>query len=320
MQGHHTVATCCIGQRVGRSVGACGIGIAVDPIVAVACHLLVDTGAAMVDGQMQGHHTVASCRIGQCVGRGVGACGISVAVNPIVAVACCHLINAIGGRNYGEGHDHHRVAAVGSRQNGILRASCIELHFIPSVGQFRLTDRSLNRSGRDWLTQRSELHFIAPSALEGCVEVCTHSGGVGSIGREACKRKRDGIGRHEMVFIIIEHDLPCSFGSNSCPSQVCRGGGDVGNGKIVRTFTIERHFHIIKVPVVGSLTMILESKTDGLSLIAGEIDGVGIPFIPNVIVDILIIGRPKICNLVVVTIQQNYIIIIDLSIMIKRPE
>ena len=82
----------------------------------------------------------------------------------------------------------------------------------------------------------------------------------------------------------------------------------------------ECHFHIIKVPIVGSLTMILESKTNGLSLIAGEINGVAIPFIPNAIVAILIIGRPKICNLVVVTIQQNHIIIIDLAIMIKRPE
>ena len=149
VQRHHAVATCHVGQRVGRRVGAFGVGVAVNPCVGVAFGHLVNTCIAVIDGQVQRHHTVAACRVGQCMSRCVSAFGVGVAVDPCVAVAFGHLIDAVGSCIHRQSHGHHRVAAVGGGQDGILRAGRVEHHIIPSVGQFSLTDRSCVRSGRN---------------------------------------------------------------------------------------------------------------------------------------------------------------------------
>ena len=147
VQCHHTVATCRIGQRMGRSGGAFGIGVAVNPCIGIAfCHL-IHTGVGVVDGQVQRHHAVATCRIGQCMGWCVGALSVGVAVHPLVAFAGHLLVDAVGSRSHSKCHGHHRVASVGSGQHSILCTCRVEHHFIPCVGQFTFTDRSCNCGG-----------------------------------------------------------------------------------------------------------------------------------------------------------------------------
>ena len=100
----------------------------------------------MVDGQVQRHHTVAACRIGQRVGRRVGALSVGHTVNPFVAFTSRHLVDAGSGIIHCEDHGHYRVAAVGGRQHKIPCTCFIEHLIIPCVGQLCLTDNSFFRT------------------------------------------------------------------------------------------------------------------------------------------------------------------------------
>ena len=150
VQRHHTVTAIGIAAHDGvdRLIGAFVVDVAINPRIAVAVSRhLVHTVGLVVDGQVQRHHTVATGYVGQRVGRRIGTLGVGVAVNPSIAVACRHLVDAVGDRIHREGHGHHGVAAVGGGQDGILRAGRVEHHIIPSVGQFSLADRPCIRSG-----------------------------------------------------------------------------------------------------------------------------------------------------------------------------
>ena len=128
-------------------VAADGVGLAVAgrPSVGLASRGRQGGVYRIVDGQMQRHHTVAACRIGQRVGRRVGALSVGHTVNPFVAFTSRLLVDAGVGIVHCEDHGHYRVAAVGGRQHKIPCTCFIEHFIIPCVGQFCLTDGSFFR-------------------------------------------------------------------------------------------------------------------------------------------------------------------------------
>ena len=76
------------------------LGVAVNPRVAVARRLAVDTRAGLVHRQVQRHHRVAARRVRQRIlGRAVIG-SIGVAVNPRVAVARRLVVNTRAGVLY----------------------------------------------------------------------------------------------------------------------------------------------------------------------------------------------------------------------------
>ena len=163
VQRHHTVTAIGIATDDGidRLIGAFVVAVAINPCIAVAVsRYLVHTIRLVVDGQVQSHHTVAACRVGQRVGRRVGALGVGHTVDPLVAVAFGHLVDAVGDRIHRQSHGHHGVAAVGGRQDGILRARLIERHFVPSVGKFGSTNGSGFGRGRNIALLHNEIVHI----------------------------------------------------------------------------------------------------------------------------------------------------------------
>ena len=89
----HRIATRRIGGSERRCVVAFGVSVSIDPGEAVASSLNVGVVALVVDGEVQRHYRVATCRIGGGPSRGVGACSIGVAV-PHVAIAGVHSFGA----------------------------------------------------------------------------------------------------------------------------------------------------------------------------------------------------------------------------------
>ena len=112
VEGHHTVATRHVLQRVGRRVRALGVEVAVNPAQAVANHLLVDAGVRMFHRQVQRHHAITACCALQRVRRGVRACGVEIAVNPAQAVTNHPLVDAGFGEVHRQVQRHNAVAAI----------------------------------------------------------------------------------------------------------------------------------------------------------------------------------------------------------------
>ena len=110
VQRHHGVAARSVGERVGRRIVTFGIGVTVYPSVAVAGCLHVGEVTLAVDGEVQGHHGIASRRIGGSVSCCIVVVGVGVTVYPSVAVASNLSVCAGGAVVDGEVQCHHRVA------------------------------------------------------------------------------------------------------------------------------------------------------------------------------------------------------------------
>ena len=87
VQRNDAVATGNIRTHSGVGGVAGGVGSTVDPSVAVASHLVVNTGVAVVDGQVQRHNAVATGHIGTHHSIGSVAGGVGSTVDPSVSVA-----------------------------------------------------------------------------------------------------------------------------------------------------------------------------------------------------------------------------------------
>ena len=129
VQCYHTVAAGRIGQRVGRRGGALSVGHTVDPLITVASCLLVNADGGVFDGQVQ--RINLNTTVGILVAVGVVAalsivlCG-GIHMGPCVGVTLGNRHGRMNRSVDGEGHGHHRVTAIGSRQDGILCASFVE--------------------------------------------------------------------------------------------------------------------------------------------------------------------------------------------------
>ena len=90
------------------------------PHVAVAGGHLLDACSAVVDGEVQLHHGIATRRIGERVSGSVIIFGISDAINPGETIACGHGFGACSAVFDGEVQSHHRIATrrVGKRVGG----------------------------------------------------------------------------------------------------------------------------------------------------------------------------------------------------------
>ena len=89
-----------VGERVSSSAVIVGIRVSVNPRVAVAMVLRVGAYSAVVNGEVESDGAVTSRGIGKCMGGSAVIGGISVAINPGVAVAmilsicsCCAVID-----------------------------------------------------------------------------------------------------------------------------------------------------------------------------------------------------------------------------------
>ena len=129
VERHDTVATCRVGQREGGGAVALRVGHTVDPLVAVASRLLVNTCSAVVDGQVQRIHLrtaiSVSVLISVVTALSIVLCG-GIHMGPCVGVASGFCHGRMNRSVDGEGHGHHRVTAIGSRQDGILCAGFVE--------------------------------------------------------------------------------------------------------------------------------------------------------------------------------------------------
>lgn len=89
VEGDEGVATEGIGQGERRSIGALGVGDTVYPCEEVAGVVDVGVGGGVSDSQVERHHRVAACRIGQGERRSISTLGVGDAVYP------CHRVTNI---------------------------------------------------------------------------------------------------------------------------------------------------------------------------------------------------------------------------------
>ena len=110
MQGHHTVATTGIGERVGKCIRTgCDVRVLV-PIKAVACERRRIACIAVAHGQMQRHHAVATTGIGKRVGQRIRTGGdvrVFVPIETVTSKRCCVARITVTNRKM---QRHHTVA------------------------------------------------------------------------------------------------------------------------------------------------------------------------------------------------------------------
>ena len=123
MQCHHRVATRCVRERVRQAVCAGGDIRMLVPVETVTSKCRRVARVAMTHRQVQGHHTVATGRIGERMGQAVRAGGDIGMLIPVKTVTSkCRSVARVA-MTHRQVQGHHRVATARIRER-VRQAVC----------------------------------------------------------------------------------------------------------------------------------------------------------------------------------------------------
>ena len=199
-----------------------------------------------------------------------------------------------------------------------IRIGNITLVVVPAHGDGIIHRETVEvlfpREAGDLSAQRGEVHLGGPIAEVLPAAAGAHLGRIVGSLFEASQCEGVAGGFDRIGLVAVEADLPYRLIAAGCPAQFCRVGTHFVDREVCRigTGNNKRHFCIIEVPAVCIVTLVLEGKLDGLTLVGREIDGVCHPAVCHGY------RRPEFGF---TAIQKNdRILVIGTKIRIKRPE